>query len=40
VRFAAAAPNAAAGITVPYSAIAHLSFQGYATYAEGGDLTP
>jgi hypothetical protein len=36
VRLAATAPIAEA--VFPYSAVAHLSFQGYATYAEGAEF--
>lgn len=36
VRFTACAPNASAHI--PFNAMAHLSFEGYATYAEGEEF--
>lgn len=35
IEFAAGAPNAAPDTVVSWSAIAHLSFEGYSTYAEG-----
>lgn len=37
VRFSVCAPNATDN--VPYTAIAHLAFQGYASYAEGDEFT-
>lgn len=36
VRFAVQAPNAATDVMVDFSVSAHLTFQGYAAYPEGG----
>jgi hypothetical protein len=40
VRFGVCAPASDPSVTIPYQAIAHLSFQGFATPAEGDELTP